>query len=110
MGVFQVFRSSANNEFRYRLKATGNSEIILSGEGYASRQNCHNGIASVKANCLYDARFVRRDLPSNYTFNLIAGNGEIIGRSENYTSAAARENGITAVKRDAPDAKIDDLL
>jgi len=98
---FQVFKSSRNSEYYYRLKSS-NGEIILSGEGYTTKQNCLNAIASVKTNAPYDSRYERKDGLSNYTFNLKASNGEIIGRSENYVSAYGRENGIAAVKRDAP--------
>ena len=105
---FQVFQSSRNYEYYYRLKA-GNGEIILNSEGYTTKQNCLNGIRSVKENAPYDNRYDRRDGYYNYTFNLKALNREIIGRSENYTSRAARENGIAAVKRDAPGAPIEDL-
>lgn len=105
---FQMFQSSANNQFYFRLKAQ-NGEIILGSEGYTSKQNCLAAIASVRLNAPVDLRYERRDSPSNYTFNLKAGNGEIIGKSENYTSSAARENGIAAVKRDAPTAPVEDL-
>ena len=105
---FQVFKSSLNSQFYYHLTAS-NGEKILSGEGYTSKQGCLNGIASVKANAPYDARYTRRNATGNYTFVLTATNGEIIGRSENYTGESGRENGIAAVKRDAPDAPIEDL-
>lgn len=105
---FQVFKSSLNNEYYYRLRAT-NGEIILNGEGYKTKQSCLNGIASVKINAPYDSRYDRKDGYYNYTYNLKAGNGEIIGRSENYTTSVARENGISAVKKDAPGAPIEDL-
>jgi uncharacterized protein YegP (UPF0339 family) len=105
---FQVFKSTANSQYYYRLRAT-NGETILNGEGYTSKQGCLNGIAAVKANAPYDSRYDRRDGFLNYTFNLQAANGEIVGRSENYTERAARENGIAAVKRDAPTAPIEDL-
>ncbi len=104
---FQVFKGT-NQQFYYHLKAR-NGEKILSGEGYTTKQNCLNGIASVKANAPYDSRYERKDHVSNYTFNLKAANGEIIGRSENYTTAAGRNNGIDAVKRDAPGAPVEDL-
>ena len=91
---FQVFKSSVNSQYYYRRKAK-NGEIILSGEGYTTKQNCLNGIASVKTNAPYDSRYDRRDGYNNYTFNLKAANGEIIGRSENYTTSYARENGIS---------------
>jgi len=105
---FSVFRSTSNNQYYYHLKSV-NGEKILSGEGYASKQACLNGIASVKVNAPYDLRYDRKDAYSNYTFNLKAANGEIIGRSENYTTSYGRENGITAVKRDAPNAPTEDL-
>lgn len=105
---FQIFKSTLNNQYYFRLKA-GNGEIILASEGYTTKQNCQNGIASVKVHAPYDSNYQRKDGLSNYTFNLKANNNEIIGRSENYTTKQARENGIEAVKRDAPRAPIEDL-
>lgn len=105
---FQVFKSAYNNQYYYRLRSV-NGEIILSGEGYTTKQACLNGIDSVKSNAPYDFRYERKDGMSNFTFNLKGANGEIIGRSENYTTRAARENGIAAVKRDAPSAPVEDL-
>jgi uncharacterized protein YegP (UPF0339 family) len=105
---FQIFKSAANNQYYYRLKAV-NGENILGSEGYTSKQNCTNAIASVKANAPYDSRYERKDSLTSYTFNLKATNREIIGRSESYTTSYARENGIAAVKRDAPIAGVEDL-
>jgi uncharacterized protein len=104
---FQMFKSSANSQYYYRLRSI-NGETILNGEGYTTKQSCQNGIASVKENAPYDSRYDRRD-GTTYTFNLKAGNGEIIGRSEVYNSRQSRENGIEAVKRDAPGAPTEDL-
>lgn len=104
---FQIFKSSANSEYYYRLRAR-NGETILSGEGYKTKQGCYNGIASVKENAPHDNRYDRKDSYMNYGFNLKAANGEIIGRGETYTSSAARETGIAAVKKDAPGAPIED--
>lgn len=105
---FQIFKSNANAEYYYRLRAA-NGETILNGEGYRTKQSCFDGIASVKVNAPFDSRYERKDGVNSYTFNLKAANGEIIGRSESYISSAARENGISAVKRDAPDSPIEDL-
>lgn len=105
---FQIFKSTVNSQFYYRLRAR-NGEVILNGEGYITKQSCLVGIASVKENAPLDSRYERKDSYMNYTFNLKAANGEIIGRSENYTTSSARENGISAVKRDAPTAPIEDL-
>lgn len=105
---FQIFKSSANAQYYFRLKAS-NGETVLSSEGYTSRQGCLNGIDSVKTNAPIDSRYDRKDATSNYRFNLKAANGEIIGRSEGYTTAVARENGIDTVKTDAPGAPVEDL-
>lgn len=104
---FQVFKSTANAQYFYRLRSR-NGEIILNGEGYTSRQSCLAGIASVKVNAPHDSRYDRKGTYT-YSFNLKAANGEIIGRSETYTSVAGRENGIASVKGDAPDAPIEEL-
>jgi len=105
---FQIFKSLNNNQYYYRLNAI-NGETILSSEGYTTKQNCINGIASVKYNSPFDSRYDRKDSLTSYTFNLKGLNGEIIGRSESYTTRIARENGISAVKRDAPTAGTEDL-
>lgn len=108
MEKFQIYKSSFNSQYYFRLKA-GNGEIVLNSEGYISKQSCENGISSVKLNAPYDIRYDRKDGYVNYTFNLKAANGEVIGRSENYTSSYSRDNGIEVVKRIAPNAPIEDL-
>ena len=108
MGTFSIFKSTANNEYRYRLIAN-NNKIILSGEGYKSLQSCKDGIQSVKINSQYDFRYEKSDKPGNYRFNLKASNGQVIGVSEGYTTAYARDEGIADVKRIAPTATIIDL-
>ena len=45
---FELYKDKAG-EFRYRLKAR-NGEIILVGEGYASKAGCKNGVESVVKN------------------------------------------------------------
>ncbi len=105
---FQLFQSTKNGQFYFHL-ISGNGEIILSGEGYTSKQSCLNGISSVKVNASRDFGYPLNDGYGNYTFNLESTNGEIIGRSENYTSLKARDNGVKAVKREAPEAPVEDL-
>lgn len=104
---FQVYKSGS--EYRYRLRAR-NGEIILHGEGYTTKQNCLNGIASVKNNAPYDSRYDRKVATNlQYYFVLKASNGEPIGVSETYTTTSARDNGIESVKSTAPTAPIEDL-
>lgn len=104
---FQVFQSSANSQYYFRLRA-GNGEVILTSEGYIAKTSCMNGVSSVKINAPLDERYTRIDDTEKYRFNLKAANHEIIGRSEGYTSRSSRENGIDAVKRVAPNAPIED--
>jgi uncharacterized protein YegP (UPF0339 family) len=107
-GKFELKKSSSD-QFRFNLKAS-NGEIILTSESYKTKSGAENGIASVKKNAPDDNRYERRTSTSNQPyFVLKAANGESIGKSEMYSSTTAMENGIASVKRNAPDAKIDDL-
>ena len=99
---FELFRSTINNQYYFRLKSRGNYETILSSEGYETQQGRDNGVNSVRINSQIDSHYERRGGISTFTFVLKSSNGEIIGRSETYASAAGRDNGIAAVKRDAP--------
>lgn len=110
MGKFQIFRSSVNQEYYYRLRASGNNEIILSGEGYKTLQSCKDGIASVKTNALSEANYEKLYTAyRQYHFNLKAGNYQVVGTSESYTTSTARDAGIVLVRLQAPSAPIEDL-
>lgn len=105
---FQLFKGT-NQQFYFRLKA-GNGEIILSSEGYTTKQNCQNGITSVRANSPFDANYDRKDSANGKLyFTLLASNSQIIGVSQMYSSTSARETGINSVKTNAPTAPIEDL-
>ena len=107
-GKFEIYTDKAG-EYRFRLKA-GNGQIILASEGYKQKASCENGVASVQKNAPEDARYERKETKSSgQMFNLKATNGQVIGTSESYTSTSARENGIESVKKNAPDAKVEDL-
>lgn len=101
-------KHAAGGQFCFNLKAP-NHQVILTGETYATKQGCHNGITSVKENAPFDNRYERKDNPGNYRFNLKAENGRVIGSSEGYTTAYNRDQGIADVKRYAPVATIVDL-
>lgn len=109
-GKFEIFQSSKNNEYYFRLKAAGNWEIILDSEGYTTKSSCLNGIESVKENAQLEERFERLVAKNGeHYFNLKAGNGQVIGTSEMYTRRQGMENGIHSVMKNAPDADIKDL-
>ncbi|MGX9351483.1 YegP family protein [Shimia sp. W99] len=107
-GKFELYTDKAG-EFRFRLKA-GNGEIILASEGYKQKASAENGIASVQKNAPEDARYERKETKSGkHMFNLKATNGQVIGTSESYESTSGRDNGIESVKKNAPDARVEDL-
>ena len=108
MGKFEI-KKRTNGEFQFNLKAS-NGEVILTSEGYTTKANTKKGIASVKKNSLEDSKYERKQAKNGkWFFNLKATNGQIIGTSEMYESEKNRENGIASVKKNAPDAKEDDL-
>lgn len=106
MAYFDLKRSGT--QFMFNLRGN-NHETVLTSERYVTKQGALNGIASVKTNAPYDARYRRLTSTSNYPyFTLTAGNNEVIGTSELYSSVAAREGGIEWVKKNAPSASITD--
>lgn len=108
MGKFEI-KKRKNNEFQFDLKAS-NGQIILTSEGYTTKENCKNGIESVKKNSQINSRYEKLEAKNGKPyFNLKASNGQVIGTSEMYESIAARDNGIASVKKNAPDADVVDL-
>lgn len=47
-GKFEVYEDKSG-KFRFRLKA-GNGQVIATGQGYASKESCLNGIESIRKN------------------------------------------------------------
>lgn len=108
MGKFEIILRK-NNEYQFNLKAS-NGQVILSSEGYTTKENCKRGIQSVKINAAFDHSFERKTSKNlKYFFNLKSTNGQIIGTSELYESESSRENGIYSVQRNAPEAEVVDL-
>lgn len=108
MGKFEIKKRS-NGEFMFNLKAS-NGQVILTSEGYATKDGCKGGIQSVKNHAPYDS-YYNKGTSTNwkYYFNLKASNGQIIGTSEMYESSSGRDNGIESVKTNAQNAEIEDL-
>ena len=103
-----VITKRKDGEFQFNLKA-GNGEVILTSEGYSSKQGCTNGIDSVMKNATDDNRYEQKTSGNEkYYFVLTSTNGQIIGTSQMYETSSGRNGGIDAVKRNAPSATIDD--
>ena len=102
-------KDAKGDQFVFVLKAA-NGEPILSSETYKSKSGALNGIESVRKNSLLNSAFKREAAKNGQQFFVLkAANGETIGKSETYSSESAMENGISSVKKNAPDAKLEDL-
>ena len=97
-----IVQKSSNGQFYFVLTAK-NGEIILTSEMYTTKQNCLNGIESVKTHSPYDG-YYHRSVSTNgkYYFTLHSSNGQVIGVSQMYVSAQGRDIGIASVKENGP--------
>ena len=122
MGKFVI--KQTNTGYVFNLKA-GNGEVIATSQVYSSVAGCSNGCASVSRNApeanLEDQTVegyatekhpkfeVYTDKAGEFRFRLKATNGEIIAVSEGYKAKASCLNGIESVKKNAVDAKIEEV-
>lgn len=108
MGKFEILKRK-NGEFQFNLKA-GNGQVILTSEGYTTKDSCKKGIESVKKNSQMDERFEKLQAKDGKPyFTLKATNGQVIGTSEMYENTSNRDKGIESVKKNAPDADTTDM-
>lgn len=107
-GKFEL-KKAKDGQFMFNLKAP-NGQVILTSELYRAKPSAENGIDSVRKNALREGAFeVKVNTKGEPYFILKATNGQEIGRSEYYSGKAAMENGIESVKKNAPEAKIEDV-
>lgn len=105
---FEVYKGK-DDQFYFRLRAA-NNEIVLSSEGYVSKDGCLNGVESVKSNAPMIKHYQKKQSSDNkYYFLLVAANGQTIGNSEMYNTEAARDHGIDVVHDVAPKAEVEIL-
>lgn len=97
---YQIYKDKAG-KFRFRLLA-GNTQVILTSEGYNTKVACKNGITSVKKNGTNKDRFmVSQAKNGKYYFNLVSGNNQVIGSSQMYASRETLRKGRNSVIRNA---------
>ena len=95
--MFEIYQSEKTSKYHFRLKAT-NGEIILTGQAYADKGGCANGVESVRKNGGDESNFEIRDSnDGKQYFVLKASNGQIIGQSQMYKSDSGLKNGIASV-------------
>lgn len=98
-----------NGELQFNLKAA-NSQIILSSEGYSSKNALQNGIESVRKNSAREGAFEIKEAKNGQSYFLLkATNGQVIGQSEMYASPSGLKNGIESVRKNAPMAVIEEI-
>jgi len=104
---FEIFKAK-DGQFWFRLQA-GSGEKILKSEAYTTKQNCKNGIQSVKTNSPLDDRYKRLVAKSGEPyFNLVAVTVRLSEPARRILRPGDGK-GIEAVKHDAPAAPIEDL-
>jgi uncharacterized protein len=105
---FQV-STGKDDKFYFNLTAA-NGQVILSSQGYASKDGCKTGIASVKKNSSNKKHFERKDSKDgSHYFVLKAANSKVIGKSQMYKTNQSSENGIDSIQTNAKLAKINTL-
>lgn len=107
MGRF-VMSKRKNGKFQFNLKS-GNSEVVLTSEGYKARSNCLNGIDSVRKNSQVETRYDLKSAKNGkFYFNLKASNCQIVATSEIYNEMSGRKNGVASVMKNAPGANVEE--
>ncbi|MEM7087679.1 MAG: YegP family protein [Bacteroidota bacterium] len=105
--MFELKKSG--EKFHFVLKS-GNGQVILSSQMYASKSGAMNGIQSVQNNCGDDNCFERKTAANGkFHFNIKSTNGQIIGSSQMYAAEAGMNNGIESVKKNAPGADVKEV-
>ncbi|MCP4537117.1 MAG: YegP family protein [Chloroflexi bacterium] len=101
-GKFELYQS-ASDQWYFRLKAP-NGEIILSSEGYASKQGAANSIESVQKNAQPENIEHRTSKAGQPYFVLKAANNQIIGTSQMYKRKSSANKGAQSIINYAPAA------
>jgi uncharacterized protein YegP (UPF0339 family) len=105
--MFELKKSG--EKFHFVLKS-GNGQVVLSSQMYASKSGAMIGIESVQTNCGDDECFERKTAKNGkFHFNIKSTNGQIIGSSQMYAAEAGMNNGIESVQKNAPGAEIKEV-
>ena len=95
--TFHIFRSEKDQRYYFHLKAR-NGEIVLSSQGYRSKQSAEKGIAAVKRRGKDEGNYETKESKSKkHFFTLKSGNGRIIGKSQLYEQAAGCKKTIQSI-------------
>jgi len=105
--MFELKKSG--DQYHFVLKS-GNGQVILSSQMYASKSGAMNGIEAVQNNCSDDNNFDRKTAKNGkFHFNIKSTNGQIIGSSQMYAAESGMNNGIESVRTNAPGASVSEV-
>lgn len=108
-GYYVLQKNPAATQYFHFVLRSGNHEVILTSESYATKQGAQNGIVACQSNSPYDARYERYVSTANQPyFVLKALNSQAIGVSEMYSSNSGRDNGIASCKVNGPTTTVID--
>jgi uncharacterized protein len=95
-GRFETFTGADGKTYFHLLAANG--EKVLASQGYASKKDAENGIATVRFNGQQtDAYQLLSAKDGEFYFNLLGGNWQVIGTGELYVSKSNAERGLDTV-------------
>jgi len=126
--TFETYEDAAG-EYRWRLRHQNSNIIADGGEGYASKQNCEQGLESVRENApgAYvvdtskdeeapteggsDATFeLFEDDGGKWRWRLVHDNGNIIADSgQGYSSKQKCKQGLRSVRENVPGAPVEEV-
>jgi hypothetical protein len=105
--IFEIFSSQSGDKFYFRLK-TDDGNVVLSSQGYASKDSCKNGTTSVKNNAGEDDNYeIKQSSNGKWFYNLLAKNKQVIGTSQMFDSEEAMEAERSATKQAAAATVVD---
>src|SRR5690606_5269548 len=99
---FEV-KQGEGGKYYFNLKAD-NGQVILSSQGYASKNGCLKGVESVRNNGSAASFEKKTAANGKFYFNLKASNAQVIGKSQQYADEKSRDKGIDSVIRNAAGA------
>lgn len=97
-GEVEMYRSQADGEYRFRLKA-GNGQIIAVGESYQGKAGAMSGVETFLLNAQSSRNFkVFKGADEQFYWRLEAGNDEVVASGgEGYSSEASAKRAVNTV-------------
>ncbi|HEV7556631.1 MAG TPA: YegP family protein, partial [Kofleriaceae bacterium] len=93
-GSFDLWQAD-DGQWHFHLVA-GNGNTLLTSEAYTDRTGAINGVLSVEANGIENAKYQVVAAANGYLLHLVAGNGEVISSTQVYSTKSNATRAITS--------------